>query len=419
MTSMNKINKKTILILLFIALLALFNSLSFIFFRYKLLSSDTIYYDRIAWNFAQGHGLIDQGKPFIYKTPTYVLFVSIIYYLFGHFPILVLIIQSILYSICCVILYLAARNLCDEKTSLLAGLGFAFYFPAAYYSSGILSEILGIFLALLVILFCLKFRKTSEKQYLVFCGIFLGLDILCKPILLFFPVPIILYFFWQRIKKLYIAVCILFISISITMAPWVWRNYLIFHKFIPLSKGYVEEVFIGSVLDYKYSLWDWNFWFDKPDDPRRKDLDLIRKKIDLEFNNDSFVSKENLLFHTTLELIAKNPMRYLQGCFVNIAKLWLSYPSRAVFLVKMIVILFDLILLGFAIIGIIVIRKQWKQFSIFWLPLVYITLIHLPFHVESRFTILVKPYLFIFVSIGINKIFYFLSNNFFKNSFER
>lgn len=401
-------DKKTFRFLIIIFLLALINTSFFIFvYKYRQpLDSISSYYDSIAWSFAQGKGLIDpwwgQGQPLIYKTPSYPIFVGIIYNLFGHNPLLVLIIQAILYSLCTVLLYFIARKVCDESTSILASLALALYFPLAYYASGILTEIFSIFLSALVILFWLKYSKTRQKKYMAFSGIFLGINVLCKPIFLFFPVVIIIHLLWLGIKRLELlaATGILLVSISLVMTPWVVRNYLIYNEFILLSKGNIQDQLLQAALDHKYSLWDWDFWHTVQDDPRTMELNRIKEKVERLIANDPSLNKEALLSREATNIIRSDLKRYFEACLVRVLRLWLSYPSRVNNFVKAAVIGFDSILLILAVVGFVASRNHWKELSVFWLPLVYITVMHIPLHVEPRYAAPLKPYLLIFVSIG-------------------
>lgn len=403
-------NNKIGYFLIFIALTGLINAFLFIFiYKYRQpLDSDGSYYDTIAWNFARGNGLIDPwGQLLIYKTPAYPIFVGIIYNLFGHNPLLVLIIQAVLYSLCSVLLYFIARKICDEHVSILTSLSLSFYFPLAYYASGILTEILSIFLTALVFLFWLKYANTLKRKYMVCTGIFLGIDILCKPILIFFPVVIMIHLIWQGIKRieLFAAAGILFACISFVISPWVVRNYMVYNEFILLSKGNIQDMLLHSVLEHKYSLWDWNFWHTIPEDPRTQELEKIKEKVRQLVKKDPSLKKEALFTREAINIIRNDPKRYAEACLVRVLRLWISYPSRTNTFVKTVVIGFDSFLLVLSIIGLIVSRNHWKEFSVFWLSLLYITILHIPMHVEPRYSAPFKPYLLVFVCIGAIEVF--------------
>lgn len=402
---MSKIFANTKLLLASIALVAFVNCLTFIFvLKYRMpLDADGRYYDAIGWNFAQGFGLIDGGKPFILKTPTYPLFLGLLYSVFGHSPILILIVQSILFSASCIILYYIARSVCDEKVSLLASIGLALYFPVAYYASGVLTEILSVFLTVLVVLFWMRYVQASRKVDLALCGILLGLDILCKPIMLLFPIVIALHVLWVKIKKTGLVkdLLVFFVVLSLTLAPWVVRNYLVFHEFILLSKDNFQSLLLVSVLEHRSSLWDWDMWGSRPNDPRLQELEVIRNKIRAEIKDQPSRHEEDYFLPEALKVIRDDPVRYVQASLIRALRLWISYPTQSSVPVKLAVIGFDVTLLILAFVGIAFSRARWKQLSVFWLPIVYITLLQMPLHVEPRYSAPMKPYLMIFISIGV------------------
>jgi hypothetical protein len=242
------------------------------------------------------------------------------------------------------------------------------------------------------------------------CGIFLGIAILCKPILVFFPFAIIGYFMIQKIghKKILVSSGIFLLSTGSVLSIWVLRNYIIFGDFILLSKDNIGSVVLRSVLDqdHKFLLWnDVHHWRQNhSSDPRKELLNEIEERVDKEFNLDPKKSKDNLYLRETIKLIYQEPLQYVVGCLIRILRLWISYPTRGNFLFKLFVTFYDIFILILGIIGFIIYRSQWRDLSIFWLPIIYISILHLPMHVEARYSVPIKPYLLIFTAMGILQI---------------
>lgn len=392
--------------------LSLATSCFFIFvFHYRqAVEMDSVDYDAIAWSFAQGHGLQHGGNPLIYKTPTYPIFVGSLYFLFGHFPIYVVSIQVLLYTVSCILLYYISRNFFDTDISFLSSFIMATYFPLAYYASSIITETLSIFLTALVINFWIQYVRYSQIKYLIFCGIFLGMDILCKPMLFFFPFVMFLLLISQRIKikELFFSSGVFFLSIGIILASWGVRNYLIFDEFILLSKGNMGGIVLQGALDHdhKYFLWnDVHSWrMERSNDPRNAISRDIKERIERALASDQTQSKDLLYLKEAGKIILQDPVAYALGCLVRIARLWISYPTRSGFWLKAFVTSYDVALLALAITGFLTTRHQWKQYSILWLSVLYITIIHLPMHVEPRYAAPMKPYFLIFTAIGLWRI---------------
>ncbi|MBN1688961.1 MAG: glycosyltransferase family 39 protein [Candidatus Omnitrophica bacterium] len=393
------------MILIAIAFIALLHALMFIYvFHYRQpLSADGSWYDTFAWNFANGKGLVGPKGPLILKPPLYPLFLGVLYFFFGHQPMIVLIFQSFIFSGCCVLLFYITRHFFDEKVSLGASLGLALYFPLAYYASGILTEILSIFLTALMVLFWIQYGKTRRKFFLTATGFSLGLLVLCKPIMLLFPAVILMHLFWQGIrgKEWFWGTVLLVMSMVIVLAPWTVRNYLIFREWIPLSKGNMGHNLILATVDQKYDLWHWGFWLDDPEDPRRRELDEIHRKLETAYQQDPSLDLEALYIRETLSRITESPLEYLKGCGVRVLRLWISYPSRSGPAVRETVVIFDSALLVFFIVGLFLTRKQGKDLSVFWFSFIYMTVLHIPFHVEPRYLAPFKPYIFPYIVVAL------------------
>ena len=398
--------------LILISLIAFLNALVFIFiFQYRQpLDFDGHEYDAIGWNFAQGAGLIFEGQPYVVKPPTYHIFVGIIYFLFGHHPIIILLVQAILYGITCALIYFIAKKYFDEPSSLLASLLLAIYFPLANYASGVLPEVVAVLLSVLIVLFWIRYVQQNQRLDLFLCGLILGLIILCKPALFFLPLVIIVQFILQGagIRRILFASGILFLGVAIPLSFWVQRNFSTFGEFILLSKGNMGSVVVRSVIDedYRYGLWnDVHNWHNQnSQDPRLTLKREVERRIELASARNPSKSKDRLYLEETWRLIQDDPVTYVSGAFVRIFRLWIGHPTSSSFATKYFVAGFDAGVLMLAVIGGVANRSRWRELSVFWLPIVYITLIHLPMHVEPRYAAPMRPFLLIFSALGVMAI---------------
>jgi 4-amino-4-deoxy-L-arabinose transferase-like glycosyltransferase len=406
-----KLWERSHLVIVAITILGLSTCSIFIFgFQYRLpLDADSLEYDSIAWNFAQGRGLFYNGAPYVTKPPSYIIFVGLLYTLFGHMPAVVLLAQAILYACACVLLYLIARKVCSDAVAALAGLMMATYFPLAYYASGILTETFVIFFMTLTIFTLIRYAETRELKYVTMCGVCLGIGILCKPILIFFPGFIAAYLAFTRVrmKELLYGTATLSVITAALLSLWVTRNYVVFGEFILLSKNNLGPLILRPILDedHKYLLWnDVHTWTMRgSDDPRKVRDDEIARRLDREMRATPQRSKDILYAQEALKLIYQDPLTYVAGCLVRVARLWISYPTRSGTYLKIVVGIFDLTIISLAIIGFAVFRRRWRALSILWLPLLYITLVQVPLHVEARYSAPMKPYLLILTAIGVSQ----------------
>ena len=220
---------------------------------------DTVHYDTAAEALLQGQGFgeglffHDDYKSYCLE-PIYPLFLALIYKIFGHSLLAVRIMQSLLSVLMIFIAFLLAKEI-SKRTAVLV-LIFASFYPFFIYISGLL-YITQIAALLFIIAFyaLAKYAKNRRYQWLAAAGIFFGLSMVAKPVLMPAAVLVAVWFlifpklpFPKRVQHL-----ILFGLLSaLCLAPWTLRNYNVFHKFAP-SRACISQV---RTLEYQKHLID-------------------------------------------------------------------------------------------------------------------------------------------------------------------
>lgn len=96
------------------------------------------------------------------------------------------------------------------------------------------------FAALLLLL--PKAMRTGKGWFLL--GIFAGLLVLLQPV---FLAVLLLYAFWfAAYRSLGSRVLIAFVGLCLVVAPWTARNYVQFHRLIPLRDNFGLELWLGN-----------------------------------------------------------------------------------------------------------------------------------------------------------------------------
>ncbi len=100
------------------------------------------------------------------------------------------------------------------------------YFPAqVIYSQVVMSEILFQFLLVAGVFFLVRYLRHRTIPDLYLWNVLIGASALCKPVMMFFWIPNLLFCIWlfrkQRVKHLLVAALIPFLIIS----AWSYRNY--------------------------------------------------------------------------------------------------------------------------------------------------------------------------------------------------
>jgi len=134
-------------------------------------------------------------------------------------------------AVSCLIIYKIGTVLFNSKVGFLAGCLLAVDFVSLLYANTLLTETLFTFLFLVSIYFVVRFLKRSSIKYLIWGGLFMGLATLCRPVSLYFPVFLVLFFIFSSFVKgtppvSRITNGLVFVLIFVlTLSPWLIRNY--------------------------------------------------------------------------------------------------------------------------------------------------------------------------------------------------
>ncbi len=120
-------------------------------------------------------------KDFIYLNPLYPFFLSLIYLIFGQSHLSVVIIQVVIDSISCVVIYYIASLLFNKKVGITSALIYACYGIAIFYTGILLAPTVIIFFTLLFIASLLAAEKKRRLIIFFFSGILFGLAVLARP----------------------------------------------------------------------------------------------------------------------------------------------------------------------------------------------------------------------------------------------
>jgi len=209
----------------------------------RIAFSDAGGYHQIAVNLLEHrvysvYPLSSSGVPIaprhpILRTPVYPLFVAGVYATSGYRVYMVLLLQVIMGAVSCLIIYRIGTVLFNSKVGFLAGCLLAVDFASLLYANNLMTETLFTFLFLVSIYFVVRFLKRSSIKYLIWGGLFMGLATLCRPVSLYFPVFLVLFFifssFVKRIRPVNrITNGLVFILIFLlTLSPWLIRNTMV------------------------------------------------------------------------------------------------------------------------------------------------------------------------------------------------
>ena len=206
-------------------------------------------YDELATNALAGKGLsvyagwftVPPGKPASYWNFLYPFFLATTYFIFGHHQLPVFILQAILNSAAiCVLYLLASRVFNKENIGIVSALIACFHPILVFLPALMMTEAL--FVPLMIFTFyCFFLALDTEKlKWYVACGFCFALASLTRETsFYFFPVLGLLVFLKVRKNEgnrlAFLKSGVLLAAIFLTITPWTIRNYMVHHRFLPLS----------------------------------------------------------------------------------------------------------------------------------------------------------------------------------------
>jgi tetratricopeptide (TPR) repeat protein len=226
-------------------------------FFHHPVGDSAIYHERAV---AIAAGDLIGREAYFHSSPLYPYFLGVIYKLFGvHFTFTRLI-QFLIGSGNCLLIYLIVRRLPEgnKATATLAGLFAAFYGVFVFFDGDLLMIPLVLFFTLLSIFLLLTVKGGNDPRshparatvYYFLAGSFLGFAGLGKPnVLLFAPFALIWIVtgFGKRINRRQIISGVIFAcGCCLAVLPITLRNYVVSKDFVLVSSNAGVNLYIGN-----------------------------------------------------------------------------------------------------------------------------------------------------------------------------
>jgi 4-amino-4-deoxy-L-arabinose transferase-like glycosyltransferase len=200
------------------------------------MSNDTIRYVNIG-TYVAGLGPADEGAVMVFG-PGYGAFLGVLFRLFGVYGIPVLLLQALMSSLTCLLLYRLGHELTGRKSiGYIAGLLSAVSYTSISLSNVLLSDTLFLFLFAAGNLIFLLGLQNRQWRYFILSGLLIGAAILTRTMAQFWPLFMLALIFilpgkdktthWHGkrlglLKRAWIGPAIAILII----ATWTERNYI-------------------------------------------------------------------------------------------------------------------------------------------------------------------------------------------------
>ncbi|MBL0388990.1 glycosyltransferase family 39 protein [Tumebacillus sp. ITR2] len=139
------------------------------------------------------------------------------------------------------------------NAGLIAAGVLAVYPPYILANCALLTETMFTLFALWF--FIRLFRAVESKQWrdFVIAGLLLGLATYARPTIALLPIAVGLYLWFRRdfrFKQAFLVGTVLVAMLFAVLSPWIVRNYVDFHLFIPLTKASGNPFLTGTYINH-------------------------------------------------------------------------------------------------------------------------------------------------------------------------
>lgn len=319
------------------------------------------------------------GSPTYFRGPGYSAFIALLWW--DDLPLAgIYIAQAVIGALTALFTYKLARHF-GEKVAVVSGVGMALAPMSIFTTTEIMTETVYTFL---IVLGCYFWGKRNS--YL--SGIAFGLSWLVRPttmVFLLFCLAVV--FVIRRQRKQMILITLFAI---LTISPWIIRNAIVFHKFIPVAiTGGGTNLLSGS-LDFSFGKDVWAKWYSDP---------LMQTPYARESTET-----DKLFFSRAVERIKSDPVHWLKNrvkqypwLFVDTgAYLHPANPALAS-TVKWLFVLGNGLALLLALWGMVQFRQE---LHVVLFPL-FIILFHLPLWVEPRYSLPAIPMMIVLATVTV------------------
>jgi len=207
-------------------------------------------YDEMAASFYRGFGYTDVlGRPSAFKPPGYPLLLALIYHVFGESPFAAKVINANLSTLLCLLVFLLTRRLFDERWAFVA-LTLCVLHPTFVFSVSLLgTEIPFCCLTMAAVLVLLSRPPGHDvpSSNAALAGLAFGAAGLMRPMALLAPAALVIWLLVDgrpmgSILRTLVVFCL---TLVVPILPWTVRNYLAFHKIVPVSTNGGFNLFYG------------------------------------------------------------------------------------------------------------------------------------------------------------------------------
>jgi len=374
----------------------------------RAITDDAYEYNYIAQNISKavkGAQLEDKDTFLRYGASRgwlFPLFIAAVYKVFGNHPHYVMLLQMLLDSFTCVLIYALGKEIFSIRVGMAAALLSAFYPAFLYYSTMLYQETTTIFLlTLIVLLLCKAIRWKKPSLYFVPGVLIMVISFYRSGFLLFslFITPVLFFILWFHYNKdrlpcyFYFcagACCMVILygafsyrvsgSLTLNKPSIAWSIYETTHR-----DGWVSDTFAPT--------------------PTAELLEAAQAhSYALSADSHRLGLRPKIYLLATFRYIRNNPLSYLSQFFTRCKRMWTyieTYPGRWHAPQVWAQLIFHRTLIILALVGIPLSLTVWHQSVLFIAIFLYLIVAFIPTIGLPRYAVPAMPFVIILAAYTV------------------
>ncbi|HYP75749.1 MAG TPA: glycosyltransferase family 39 protein [Polyangiaceae bacterium] len=369
---------------------------------------DPYWFSAMGRSLARGEGLSAYGSLLHRRAPLYPMMIAAIYRLFGEHELLVQLAQAVLFGGTSVLAYAIGRRVYNDRTGLIAGVLCAVHPALLRYVADFHLETLFTFLLTASVLLGVRFyQKPSVGRASAF-GLLCALTALTKAVAVLL-LPLFVVFWWISLKRSRTAVAtravilpVIFMvgTMSLTIAPWTARNYIVTGHLVPISTGFSDAFLRGYVFSKtEYATLRQPPYTDGENESNAM-FRSICERAGVVWEKDDYET-DKVLNQAAKERLLADPGAFVRKTLVGFFTFWYEMTSLKTSLAAGAMALVAWL---FAVPGL---RRSWTEKQPVWLllvPIFYFNLLLAPLLALGRYSVPIVPCLSLLAAFGLDTL---------------
>jgi 4-amino-4-deoxy-L-arabinose transferase-like glycosyltransferase len=326
-------------------------------------------------------------------------------YRLGGSDRVVIALQVLFHAATCVLVFRLGQSIYNARTGLLAGLFCAFHPMLLRYVPDLHMESFLTLMCMLTVWMTVRFHDRPTVVNGILAGVVGMFATLTKGVILPYLGVFGIVSGWLALKRRsrqeITAVIAMFVAMTVVLAPWTYRNYLVTHgRFVLLTPGMSDSFLRG----YVFTRWEFATLQKPPYTDAEQESNAWFKRIASDagtlWEKDEVDDEQNNA-RVAKHLIITQPLDTARKIFVGLFTFWYEMTSR---LNSLIPGFFALIAWALAIPGLRRANREARPSWLIWLPIVVMNVFVALLIPLGRYSVPIIPCLMILAAFGADTL---------------